>query len=75
MTTTPLQALTMMNNELVLSWAQAFAGRVLKETGQTADRDAWVTYAFRLAYGRKPDENIPITTEMKAVPPKQDRSL
>jgi hypothetical protein len=55
MTTTPLQALTMMNNGLVLKWAQAFAGRVLRETGQTADRDAWVTYAFRLAYGRRPD--------------------
>jgi hypothetical protein len=56
MTTTPLQALTMMNNELVLGWAQVFAGRVLKECGQTADRDAWVTHAFRLAYGRRPDE-------------------
>jgi hypothetical protein len=55
MTTTPLQALTMMNNRLVLKWGQAFAARVLRETGQTADRDAWVTYAFRLAYGRKPD--------------------
>ena len=55
MTTTPLQALTMMNSGLVLKWAQAFAGRVVRETGQTADRDAWVGYAFRLAYGRKPD--------------------
>jgi hypothetical protein len=56
MTTTPLQALTMMNNELVLGWAESFAGRVLRECGQTADRDAWVTHAFRLAYGRKPDD-------------------
>ena len=55
MTTTPLQALTMMNNELVVGWAQAFAGRVIKECGQTGDRDAWVNHAFRLAYGRKPD--------------------
>ena len=56
MTTTPLQALTMMNNELVLAWAQSFAGRVLRECGQTADRDAWVSHAFRLAYGRRPDD-------------------
>ena len=61
MTTTPLQALTMMNNELVVGWSQRFAGRVLRECGQTADRDAWVTHAFRLAYGRKPDEGEKLT--------------
>ena len=55
MTTTPLQALTMMNSGLVLEWAQAFAGRVIRETGQTADVEARAAYAFRLAYGRKPD--------------------
>jgi hypothetical protein len=55
MTTTPLQALTMMNSALVQKWAQAFAGRVVRETGQTADRDSWIAYAFRLAYGRRPD--------------------
>jgi hypothetical protein len=51
----------MMNNELVLGWAESFAGRVLRECGQTGDRDAWVTYAFRLAYGRKPDEAEKLT--------------
>jgi hypothetical protein len=61
MTTTPLQALTMMNNELVLGWAEGFAGRVLKECGQTADRDAWVAHAFRLAYGRRPDADERLT--------------
>ena len=61
MTTTPLQALTMMNNELVLGWAQAFAGRVLRECGQTGDREAWITHTFRLAYGRKPDERERVT--------------
>jgi hypothetical protein len=61
MTTTPLQALTMMNNELVVGWAQAFAGRVIKECGQTGERDAWVTHAFRLAYGRAPDESERLT--------------
>jgi hypothetical protein len=47
----------MMNNRLVLKWGQAFAARVLRETGQTADRDAWIAHAFRLAYGRRPDAN------------------
>ena len=56
MTTTPLQALTMMNDELVLNWARMFAGRVVREAGRGADRDAWVTHAFRLAYGRNPDD-------------------
>jgi len=44
-----------MNSGLVLKWGQAFAGRVLRETGQTGDRDAWIASAFRLAYGRQPD--------------------
>ena len=61
MTTTPLQALTMMNDEVVVGWARRFAGRVVRECGQTADRDAWVTHAFRLAYGRTPDESEKLT--------------
>ena len=45
----------MMNNELVLGWAEGFAGRVLKECGQTADRDAWVATrsAWRTAPARR----------------------
>jgi hypothetical protein len=34
---------------------------VLRETGQTADRDAWVAHAFRLAYGRTPDAGEKLT--------------
>lgn len=34
-TTTPLQALTLFNNETVFSWSQALAGRVINEAGST----------------------------------------
>ncbi len=47
-TTTAPQALTMLNDKVVLEWAQAFAARAL------ADRDP-VDRAFRLAYSRPPD--------------------
>jgi hypothetical protein len=47
-TTTAPQALTMMNDRVVLDWAQAFAGRAL-EARDPVDR------AFRLAYSRPPD--------------------
>jgi hypothetical protein len=51
-TTTPLQALTMMNDQLMLQWAEGFAGRVLQATG--ANRKAQVELAYRLAYSRPP---------------------
>ena len=51
-TTTPLQALTLLNSTVVLEWAQAFAGRVLQAAG--ADHEAQVTTAYRLAYSRRP---------------------
>jgi hypothetical protein len=51
-TTSPLQALTMLNNKVTLEWAQAFAGRVLQTAG--ANRDRQVETAYRLAYGRTP---------------------
>jgi hypothetical protein len=49
-TVTPTQSLDLMNNELVLDWARAFAGRVLNDSGLTPE--AQVDRAFRLAYGR-----------------------
>jgi len=56
MTTTPSQALMLMNNKLTLGWAQHLAGRMLSEAGD--DRRATVDAACRLAYGRhaSPDE-------------------
>ncbi|HEY3132660.1 MAG TPA: DUF1549 and DUF1553 domain-containing protein [Acidobacteriota bacterium] len=52
-TTSPLQALTMLNNKLALEWAESFAGRVLQRAGR--DRNAQVDLAYRLAYSRPPD--------------------
>jgi hypothetical protein len=47
-TTTAPQALTLVNDRVVLEWAQAFAARV-------KDGKDPIAAAFRLAYGRPPD--------------------
>jgi len=51
-TVTPAQSLDLLNNDLVLDWARAFAGRVLSESGPRMDAREQVARAFRLAYGR-----------------------
>src|SRR5262249_45608512 len=51
-TTTPLQALGLMNNSFVLRQAKHFAERVAKEAGD--EPAAQVTLAYRLALGREP---------------------
>jgi hypothetical protein len=53
-TTSPLQALTLLNSKLTLEWAQSFAGRVLDVAGP--DHDKQVDAAFRFAFGRLPDQ-------------------
>jgi len=52
-TVTPSQSLDLLNNDLVVQWAQAFAGRVLNDSGLTPA--AQVDRAFKLAYGRAPN--------------------
>jgi hypothetical protein len=52
-TTTPLQALSMMNNSLVLHLSDAFAARLWLEAGR--DVGCQVDRAYRLALGRFPD--------------------
>ena len=52
-TVTPSQSLDLLNNDLVLDWARAFAGRVLNDSGLTPETQ--VDRAFKLAYGRAPD--------------------
>jgi hypothetical protein len=52
-TTSPLQALTLLNSQLTLEWAQALAERVLRLAG--ADPQRQITAAFQLAFGRPPD--------------------
>jgi hypothetical protein len=46
------QALTLLNNSVVLGFAKSFAERVLRETGRDADK--FVERAVRLALGRTP---------------------
>ena len=53
-TTTPIQALNLLNSDVSLKWAQIFASRVLRLAGD--DRDAQIETAFRLAYSRPPDK-------------------
>ena len=52
-TVTPSQSLDLLNSDLVVQWAQAFAGRVLNDSGLTPA--AQVDRAFKLAYGRAPN--------------------
>jgi hypothetical protein len=52
-TTTPLQALAMLNNAHVLRMAKSFAERLRREAG---DISGQVRRAYELAYGRLPDE-------------------
>jgi hypothetical protein len=54
-TTTPLQALTLMNNSFVLRQARCFGDRVRKEAGN--DADAQVRRAYLLAFGRPPTKD------------------
>jgi hypothetical protein len=54
-TTTPLQALAMMNNAFVLRQASYFAERVRTEAG--AKPEAQVVAAYRLAFGRMPTKD------------------
>ncbi len=53
-TTTPLQALTMLNNAFVLHMARHFAQRLQREAGRDVDRQ--VRRAYLLAYGRAPGD-------------------
>ncbi len=52
-TITAPQAMALLNSKVSLDWAEAFAGRVLKQAGTDPNRQ--VESAYRLAFGRKPD--------------------
>ena len=51
-TTSPLQALTMLNDKVSLEWAENFAARVLKESG--GDEEKQIRAAYQLALARSP---------------------
>lgn len=53
-TTTPLQALTLFNSEVVFGWSQALAGKVLNEAG-SAD-GAQIDKLFQILFARNPDK-------------------
>ncbi len=53
-TTTPTQALLMINSKDSLAHSAEFARRVQSEAG--AERDAQIAVAYRLAFGREPSE-------------------
>jgi hypothetical protein len=51
-TVTPSQSLDLLNNDLILQWAQSLAGRILNDSGLTPD--AQIDRTFKLTYGRSP---------------------
>jgi len=53
-TNTPLQALTLLNDPIFVEAARKFAERVIAEGGQAPE--SRLTFAFRLATGRLPNE-------------------
>ncbi len=54
-TTTPLQALTLVNSDIVFGWSQALAGRVINEAG--ADENARIDRLYRILFARKPSND------------------
>jgi hypothetical protein len=53
-TATPLQSLTALNSDFAQGAAEAFAARVVAETGTAAPTEARVEHAFLLAFARRP---------------------
>ena len=52
-TTTPLQALNLLNSEVTLKWANSFASQLL---AQEPDMDSMITRAYLRAFSRAPDD-------------------
>jgi hypothetical protein len=52
-TTTPLQALALVNSEQVFGWSQALAGRVIREAGR--DESAQLDRLYQILFSRRPD--------------------
>jgi len=51
-TTTPLQALTLFNSDIVFGWSQALAGRVITEAGK--DETAQLNQLYEVLFARQP---------------------
>jgi hypothetical protein len=52
-TTTPLQALTLINSEIVYDWSRDLAGRVINESG--TDENAQFDKLYNILFARAPD--------------------
>ena len=53
-TTTPLQALTLFNSDVVFDWSQALAGRVINEAG--VSEDAQLNRLYEILFARQPNK-------------------
>lgn len=69
-TTTALQALSLLNNPFALDQARFFAERLVRESGPS-DLRAQIGRAFQLAFGRLPTE-AEVAASMKLI---QDHGL
>jgi len=54
-TTTPLQALALFNSDVVFSWSQALAGRVIREAGK--DENAQISRLYEILFSREPNKS------------------
>jgi len=54
-TTTPLQALTLYNSDIVFEWSKALAGRVIREAGN--DESAQLDRLYQILFSRYPDSS------------------
>jgi len=54
-TTTPLQALTLLNDDQVYQWSQALAGRVVREAGN--DPSAEIDRLYQILFSRAPNDS------------------
>lgn len=53
-TTTPRQALTLVNSDIVFGWSQALAGRIINEVGW--NEDAQLERLYQILFARQPKE-------------------
>ncbi|KAB2964473.1 MAG: DUF1553 domain-containing protein [Zoogloea sp.] len=53
-TTTPLQALTLFNSDIVVNWSQALAGRIINEAGK--DESAQLSRLYQILFAREPNK-------------------
>ncbi|MGJ0484706.1 MAG: DUF1549 and DUF1553 domain-containing protein [Methylomicrobium sp.] len=53
-TTTPLQALTLFNSELIFDWSKSLAGRVINEGGK--DESARIDRLYQILFARNADD-------------------